>query len=155
VQQPAAEQRQENRTDVDEHCGGASVDVTFAPVESDHLQPEPEQPRPPRRDLRLNAFREACRVARRRRTAAAGGSGPPVRSSAADQITTVLPGQGSDVVRVQGHCLARRLRPHGAKLGNRTFPPAYSAPRRHSRRARAGSPLLLEAAHRYTRGALV
>ncbi len=41
-----SEQREENRADVDEHCGGASADVTFAPVESDHLQPEPEQPEP-------------------------------------------------------------------------------------------------------------
>ena len=45
VQQPAAQQREENRADVDKHCGGASVDVTFAPVERDHIQPEPEQPR--------------------------------------------------------------------------------------------------------------
>lgn len=28
-----------------EQGGGASVDVTFAPVERDHIQPEPEQPR--------------------------------------------------------------------------------------------------------------
>lgn len=45
VQQPAAEQREDNRADVDEHCGGASVDVTFAPVKRDHIQTEPEQPR--------------------------------------------------------------------------------------------------------------
>jgi hypothetical protein len=42
VQQPAAQQREENQADVDEHCGGASVDVMFAPVERDHIQPEPE-----------------------------------------------------------------------------------------------------------------
>jgi hypothetical protein len=45
VHQPAAEQREENRADFDEHCGGARVDVTFAPAERDHIQPEPEQPR--------------------------------------------------------------------------------------------------------------
>lgn len=43
VRQSAAEQREENRADVDEHGGGASVDVTFAPAERDHIQPEPEQ----------------------------------------------------------------------------------------------------------------
>ena len=46
MQQPAAEQREENRADFDEHCGGARVDVTFAPAERDHIQPEPEQPEP-------------------------------------------------------------------------------------------------------------
>ena len=45
VQQPPAEQRKENRADVDEHRGGAGVDVTLAPVERNHVQPEPEQPR--------------------------------------------------------------------------------------------------------------
>ena len=45
VQQPAAEQCEENRADFDQHCGAARVDVKFAPVESYHIQPEPEQPR--------------------------------------------------------------------------------------------------------------
>ena len=73
-----------------------------------------------------------------------------------DQITTVLPGQGSDVGRVQGHRLVPWLGPHGARLGNRTFPLAYNAPRRHSRRARAGlTPADRRRPGRYTRGALV
>jgi hypothetical protein len=45
MQQPAAEVREENRADVDDHGGDASVDVTFAPVERDHIQPELKQPR--------------------------------------------------------------------------------------------------------------
>jgi hypothetical protein len=43
VRQSAAGQREENRADVDEYGGGASFDVTFAPAERDHIQPEPEQ----------------------------------------------------------------------------------------------------------------
>ena len=35
MQQPAAEQREENRADIDQHGRSASVDVTFAPVERD------------------------------------------------------------------------------------------------------------------------
>jgi hypothetical protein len=112
--------------------------------------------RPPRRDLPLDDVREACRVARRRRTAAAGGSGPPVRLGVAGHITAVLPGQGSNVVRVQGHCLVpsagtswrQARKPNLSARLQRPTPPLLPRPG-------PGSPCCSWPPGRYTGGALV